>query len=89
MSGIAERYGVSLSSLTRWNGMSRARPLRVGEKLRLTAPEPKRHRVTSGESLSGVARRYKVDVSDLMEWNDITRPRGLKIGEVLLVSAAS
>jgi membrane-bound lytic murein transglycosylase D len=86
MSGIAKRYAIPLASLVRWNGMARARPLRVGERLRLTPPDRIRHKVAAGESLAGLAKRYKVTLRDLMKWNRISRPRGLKVGEVLIVA---
>jgi membrane-bound lytic murein transglycosylase D len=87
LSGIGRRYGISVADLARWNGMSRSRPLRVGERLRLTPPAQVRHTVVAGESLAGLARRYDVALADLMKWNGIARPRGLRIGEVLIVSA--
>jgi LysM repeat protein len=38
MSGIARRYGIPMTDLARWNGMSEPRPLRIGERLRLAPP---------------------------------------------------
>lgn len=87
MSGIAQRLGVPLATLTDWNDMAEARALRVGETLRV-APPVIHYTVRPGDTMTAVARRYRVTVDDLAEWNRMPKPRPLRIGETLVVPSA-
>lgn len=67
LSGIAERFGVSLSQLRHMNHLGRV--LRIGQRIRLQ-PRPY-YIVRSGDTLSEIAARYHVGISDLRRWNDL------------------
>lgn len=86
MTGLAGRYGLTLEQLARWNGMQEPRAVRIGEKLRLTPPDPVVHTVAPGETMTGLARRYGVSTGDLVKWNRLPEPRDLRIGEKLVVT---
>ncbi|MBD3335457.1 MAG: LysM peptidoglycan-binding domain-containing protein, partial [Candidatus Eisenbacteria bacterium] len=71
LSGIAARYGVSLSRLCRWNGLARSSTIRPGQEIHLSEPDGKGgsarwHVVRRGESLWRIARRYGVRVADII-----------------------
>jgi membrane-bound lytic murein transglycosylase D len=80
---IADRYGVSVLSLRRWNHL-RSNFLRAGERLRVSAPVraemrdttyshegTEYHRIERGETLGGIADRYHISVEDLRRWNHL------------------
>ena len=103
LSGIADRYHLSIWSLARFNGMSVNGMLRVGERLHLpgasrapavlaVAPAapvmpPARYRVQSGDTLSGIAARYGVSLAALARVNAVAPGGILRVGETLRLPA--
>ncbi len=104
LSHIAQRYrGVSVRQLQAWNGISRPRSLKPGQKLKVfaasavqkvaataeqPAEKPVLYTVKRGDTLSHIGRRLGVSVKQLQTWNGISRPRSLKPGQKLRVVAA-
>ena len=102
LSGIAQRYGVSLSALQSANSVA-ARRLQVGQTLRVpqgsaqkiasattksrSAGTSSYHNVRSGESLWTIAKRYDVSVRDLQRWNKMGSRSVVKVGQKLRVNA--
>ena len=90
---LAQRAGVSITNLKRWNHIRSARDLRVGQRLVVYGTGGLRHavyaqnsqplRVRPGNTLSQLAQRAGVSVHDLMRWNHIRSARGLQVGEIL------
>ena len=74
LSDIAERYGVSIGSLMRANGLRNSNFVEAGQTLRLpggvTAGKG-RHTVQSGDTLGGIAARYRVSERQLIALNDL------------------
>jgi membrane-bound lytic murein transglycosylase D len=83
---IAERYGVGVSKIKRWNGMRSSR-LRVGQHLiiypRKTGKDiavnsggkssQKTYTVRKGDSLWSISRKFPgVSVQNIKKWNDIS-----------------
>lgn len=102
LSGIAKRYGVSVTRLMRANRLTR-NILRVGQRLEIPsavqAPVVKHatasskastgiHRVRQGESLYEIGRRYGVSVKNLKESNGL-RGNNLRIGQKLVIPATA
>ncbi len=94
LSLIAKRYGTSVSSLMRLNGLSNPHRLRVGQELRVAgsttrpavaaAANPVTHTVRRGDSLWKIAERYGTSVERLKEDNHL-RSNVLRPGQRLLV----
>ena len=84
LTAIAKRYGVSVSNLRSWNGLSSSRIV-PGQKLKLYASAPKTHTVRRGENLTTIARKYGVSVSSLRSWNGLSSSR-IVPGQKLKVS---
>jgi len=91
LSGIAARYGVSVSHLRAWNGL-RSDTILVGQSLHLTGSSSSaahtstvRYTIRRGDNLSAVAHRYGVRVADLQRWNGIHDPSHIQMGQVLAV----
>src|SRR5690606_33651911 len=87
---IAEKYGVRVSEIKRWNGL-RNNNLSVGQRLKIYAKQPiasttkksssnsaeKEYTVRSGDSLWSISKKFPgVTVQNLQEWNNI---RGSKL----------
>ncbi|MDQ3154214.1 MAG: LysM peptidoglycan-binding domain-containing protein [Actinomycetota bacterium] len=84
LSGIAERFGISLSDLIRANPQINDPDLiHPGEVVYI----PARHRryiVQPGDTLSGIAERFGVSLSDLIRANpQINDPDLIHPGEVI------
>jgi len=54
-----------------------------------TGTEPRRHRVTAGETAFTIARRYGVPVAALAEWNGLDADYTLREGQYLLIPPAA
>lgn len=97
LSKIASRYGVSISSIMKWNNLH-TNVIRTGMRLRIiTTQIPSSnivrmnstknnfYIVKSGETLSDISRKFKVSVNDLKDWNNLTGTRIIE-GQRLIVS---
>ncbi|WP_299021709.1 LysM peptidoglycan-binding domain-containing protein [uncultured Photobacterium sp.] len=87
---IARSQKVSIAQITKWNGINKSKPLRVGQKLTLWKDTQNGgvirtifYEVRSGDNLSTIAKRYKVKVSDVVKWNQIKGQKYLKPGQKL------
>ncbi|PZA07603.1 MULTISPECIES: C40 family peptidase [unclassified Meiothermus] len=90
---IARRYGTTVETLMRLNGLSRPN-LEVGQVLRLPAPaaQPQpaaaTYSVQPGDTLFSIARRFGVTVEALQGENNLT-DTALSVGQVLKLPAPS
>jgi LysM repeat protein len=103
LSGIARRYGASVSALASANGIADPDLVRIGARLQVpagsggsgssggssTGATARSHTVASGETLAGIARRYGVTVGAVVSANRIANPNLIRIGQVLAVPAAT
>ena len=99
LSGIAQRHGVAVADLGRWNGIRdpRRHKLLSGAHLVVYPRRSASHAaevgrrasvaVRAGDTLWGIARRFGVEVAELCRWNGIRDPRRFKlyVGRVLVV----
>ena len=88
LSGIANRYSVSLSGLRDVNGMkTRQSMIRSGQKLRLPAgarpAADRKYVVRSGDTLGRIATSYGVRLSDLLNANTLSMQSVIRPGQVL------
>ena len=87
LSDIADRYGVSVGTLMRMNGIRNPDLVQAGSRLQVPGPTVTagsgRHRVNSGETLSGIASRYQVRSRDLMALNNLRNANHVEVGQTL------
>ena len=90
---IADRFDLWVRDLREWNNVT-SDMLRVGQVLRLRAPEPGStqqetvtHRVRRGDTLGEIAQRYGVSTQDVMAWNGLSSSR-IMPGQRLEIRAA-
>ena len=87
LSDIADRYGVSVGTLMRMNGIRNPDLVEAGSRLQVPGPTVTagsgRHRVQSGETLSSIASQYRVRSRDLMALNNLRDPNHVEVGQTL------
>ena len=87
LSDIANRYGVSVGTLMRMNGIRNPDLVQAGSRLQVPGPTVTagsgRHRVNSGETLSSIANRYQVRSRDLMALNNLRNANHVEVGQTL------
>jgi len=87
LSDIADRYGVSVGTLMRMNGIGNPDLVQAGSRLQVPGPTVTagsgRHRVNSGETLSSIASQYQVRSRDLMALNNLRNANHVEIGQTL------
>lgn len=91
LSGIAARYNTTVQRIRTLNSLTNPHMLRPGQTLLLVEkpPEPRRHRVRSGENLSLIAANHGVTVAAIVDLNDLREVDHLSIGQVLNIPAAA
>ncbi len=77
LSTIAARYGVSTSDLKRWNKISNANKIYVGQRLSLVQAQSQwtRYTVRKGDNLTAIARKQGCSVEELKSWNNLKTER--------------
>lgn len=87
LSDIADRYGVSVGTLMRLNGLRDSDYVEIGQKLRLPGPTVTagkgRHTVMSGDTLSTIANRYRVSQRALISLNNLGDADHVEVGQRL------
>jgi len=102
LSGLAQRFGVSLSALARANGLTTTSFIYIGQRLRIpgsggsstpaTPPATggtRTYVVRSGDTLSGIAVRFGVSLSALASANSIRNPSRIYVGQRLVIPGSS
>ncbi|HEL2384477.1 TPA: LysM peptidoglycan-binding domain-containing protein, partial [Streptococcus suis] len=81
LSGIAARFGTTVSALQSLNGISNPDKIQVGQVLKIkgstsvvTSTSVTTYTVKSGDTLSGIAARFGTTVSALQNLNGISNP---------------
>ena len=90
LGSIAERFGVKVSELRKWNGL-KSDVIYVDRTLKVYPRKPIRVKrvvevpVQKGATLGGIAKEQGVTVKDLMRWNRLRSPRHLRAGQTLKI----
>lgn len=74
LSAIAERHGVALRDLQRWNSLANASTIQVGQRLKVQVASVQwtTHTVRSGDSLGLIASKTGCTVADIRAWNSLS-----------------
>lgn len=90
LTGIASRFGVSLTELAQVNGISNVNVVSVGDELRIPGLSGIQGRLVTevveyGETLHSLSRRYQIPLETLAFLNHITSPIELYAGSNLVI----
>ena len=85
LSVIAEKFGISLSTILWANSGVSANKVRPGQEITILPVSGVRHVVLKGDTLVGVARQYQVSTASVRESNEIGADNILVIGQELII----
>lgn len=87
LSGIAQKYGTTVSALAQLNGIQNPNVIYAGQVLKISGNSSSTgssggvYTVKSGDTLSGIAQRYGTTVSALVNKNGIKNPDVIYVGQ--------
>ena len=88
LGGITKRFGLTnLSTLIDVNGITNARSLYEGQKLRIPSVDGLMYTVSKGNSLTGLSAKFNVPLEDLLDVNDLAS-QTLTVGQQLFIPGA-
>ncbi|MBT3539250.1 M23 family metallopeptidase [Candidatus Parcubacteria bacterium] len=83
---IAEKFGISISTILWANDMSARSYIRPGQELVILPMDGLTYKVSSGDTVSKIARKYDADMSDIIKHNKLQKDGAdIVVGEVLLI----
>jgi murein DD-endopeptidase MepM/ murein hydrolase activator NlpD len=71
ISGIAQRFNLSMDTVISFNNIQDARTLNVGTVLTIPNSSGLKYRVRRGDYLGGIANRFGVALNELLDWNNL------------------
>jgi membrane-bound lytic murein transglycosylase D len=85
LSQIAESFGVGVSQLRQWNGISGSN-IRIGQRLSVYPGNASSvtYTVQRGDTLIGIAGRHGVSVAQIKEWNSLSS-NTIRVGQQLRI----
>jgi len=83
---IAQKYGVSVSNIKKWNKITNPNKIYAGQKIKIytTKLTWTTYTVRSGDNLSTIAQKYGVSVSDIKKWNNLKSTK-IYVGQKLKI----
>jgi murein DD-endopeptidase MepM/ murein hydrolase activator NlpD len=84
ISGIAQRFGVSVGAIIASNNISNARRLQEGTNLRIPNVDGIPYQIKSGDSLTRISASFNVPLEVILDINDI-KSDNLKVGETIFI----
>ncbi|MFH1315077.1 MAG: M23 family metallopeptidase [Candidatus Uhrbacteria bacterium] len=85
VSGIAESFGVSSSSLLWANDLSYWSYIRPGDELKVPPTSGVLHTVVSGDTVSSIAKKYEAEEEKIISFNRLADADDLVVGEDIMV----
>lgn len=95
LSGIASKYGTTVSAIASANGIKDVNKIYAGQKLKISkktsssssgsTTKKTYYTIKSGDTLSGIAAKYGTSVSQLCSWNGIKNANVIYAGKKIRV----
>lgn len=91
LGSIALKYGSTVAVIIKMNGISQAKPIYPGDKLKVPRGkvvkerQSRTHQVRRGETLSGLALKYGVKVREIAGANGMGSRQTIRVGETLTI----
>jgi murein DD-endopeptidase MepM/ murein hydrolase activator NlpD len=71
ISGIAQRFNLSMDTVISFNNIQDARSLKVGTVLTVPNSSGLKYRVRRGDYLGSIAKKFGVALNELLDWNNL------------------
>jgi murein DD-endopeptidase MepM/ murein hydrolase activator NlpD len=71
ISGIAQRFNLSMDTVISFNNIQDARSLKAGTVLTVPNSSGLKYRVRRGDYLGGIAKKFGVALNELLDWNNL------------------
>lgn len=85
LGGIANKFGISISTLLSSNQLTVRSTIRPGDTMQILPVDGVTHKVKSGDTVLAIAKKYQADAKKIVEFNRLANSADLRIGEVLIV----
>ena len=85
LSAIANRFGLTLQTILRANGLREGDPLIPGQQLTVLPLTGLLHVIQAGETLSGIADRYNSSVQEIVAGNGLGQGDQIQVGAKLVI----
>lgn len=82
---IAERFGVSVTTILWENNLTERSYIRPGDKLTILPGTGISYKVKRGDTIAKVAKLYNVSVDDIILYNDLIDETAVSIGQTLFI----
>jgi len=99
LSQIASRHRVSVNDLQAWNNLGRSTRIHVGDRIYVSAGQPKASTESFGEAIvytvragdypAKIAKSFNVRLNDFLAWNGLTTSSTIRVGQQLKVYNAT
>jgi len=84
-SGIAAKFGISLSTLLWSNDLKETSIIRPGDELTILPINGLVHKVKSGDTIGALATKYKANTEKIIAFNDLPADGAIKISQKLII----
>ena len=83
--GIAERFGISLSTLLWANNLRNANVIKIGDDLIILPVTGVQYEVKRGDTLESIAKKFKGDAGEISSFNGLAIGESLAAGQVVII----
>ncbi|MFH1597911.1 MAG: M23 family metallopeptidase [Patescibacteria group bacterium] len=88
-STIAQKFGISTSTILWENELTSGSLIRPGDKLTILPTSGTSHRVASGDTVDSIAKKFKADAAKIIEFNKLGSADAITEDEVLIIPDGS
>ncbi|MBN1778845.1 MAG: M23 family metallopeptidase [Candidatus Buchananbacteria bacterium] len=85
ISGVAEKFGISVNTILWENNLTAYSVIRPGDKLTILPATGVRYKVARGDTLASIAKKYSGDVQKIIDANVLASADDIRIGETLFI----
>jgi cell wall-associated NlpC family hydrolase len=85
LAGIADTFGVDVSTILSSNGIDDPDTIKPGSELRILPVKGLEYTVQPSETLADISWKYQVDLGLLLDYNDLNDPDVIRVGAKLVV----
>jgi murein DD-endopeptidase MepM/ murein hydrolase activator NlpD len=88
ISGIAEKFHISVNTIRWANDLTKTANIKVGQKLVILPITGVQYTVKNGDTISGIASKFEADQGEILDFNDLEDPKDIKPGMKIIIPDA-